>query len=65
LEWVRRIARQKIRLELGVKTPKADNATTELRIPTQTGHLLRLKPAIEYDPKRPPIMMNPATPERA
>jgi hypothetical protein len=36
-----------------------------LRIPTQTGHLLRLKPAIEYDPKRPPIMMNPATPERA
>jgi hypothetical protein len=28
LEWVRRIARQKIRLELGVKTPPiADNAT--------------------------------------
>jgi hypothetical protein len=34
-----------------------------LRIPTQTGHLLRLKPATEYDPNRPPIMMNPATPE--
>jgi hypothetical protein len=39
------------------------HALNNLRIPTQTGHLLRLKPATEYDPNRPPIMMNPATPE--